>query len=253
MISLNLNEIFRFYRRKEIWVILFYKWSDEESKRLKDEYRTLAEKMYGIIKVGAVDCQEEEELCEEFAAYQIPTIKVFQEAYSDDGERYTGKNEWKAISNFATQKMQSFVSLVNTENFQQFIDRDPAKYKVLLFTERKTTAPIFKALSKQFKDKLLFGEVRKSSQSELITKFGVTQFPTMLVITDPFTFESEKYADELKIDRLTKFLNQYSYKAASYEKKLDFTQLTAAAYRQQSLCGKRTSNICFIFFTSSSV
>jgi Thioredoxin len=104
--------------------------------------------MYGVIKVGAIDCQEDEELCEEFAVYDVPTIKVFQEAYSDEGERYTGNNEWRSIANFATQKMQSFVSLVNKDNYQSFVERDPTKYKVLLFTERKSTAPIFKALSK---------------------------------------------------------------------------------------------------------
>ena len=149
--------------------------------------------------------------------------------------------------------MQSFVSLVNKDNYQQFIENQPTKYKVLLFTERKTTAPIFKALSKQFKDKLLFGEVRKNSESELIAKFGVTQFPTLLVITDPHTNEGEKYEGELKHDRLTKFLNNYSYKTASYEKKLDFIQLSIPAYRQQSVCSKRSSNMCFIFFTSSNV
>jgi hypothetical protein len=82
---------------------------------------------------------------------------------------------------------------------------------VLLFTERKTTAPIFKALSKQFKDKLLFGEVRKS-EADLIQKFKVMTFPTLLAVTDPFTHEGETYSGELKIDRLTKFLNNYSYK-----------------------------------------
>jgi protein disulfide-isomerase A6 len=123
--------------------------------------------------------------------------------------------------------MQSFVSLVNKDNYQSFVERDPTKYKVLLFTERKSTAPIFKALSKQFKDKLLFGEVRKSSDSDLIQKFHITQFPTMLVITEPHSHEGEKYEGELKIDRLTKFLNQYSYKQATYEKKLEFSQLTA--------------------------
>jgi hypothetical protein len=56
VIKLNLEQIFQFYRRREIWVILFYKWNDEESKKMKDEYRTLAEKMYGVLKVGAVDC-----------------------------------------------------------------------------------------------------------------------------------------------------------------------------------------------------
>ena len=77
MIRLNLNEIFQFYRRREIWVILFYRWSDADSKAMKDEYRMLAEKMYGVLKVGAVDCQEDEELCEEFAVYNAPTVMVF--------------------------------------------------------------------------------------------------------------------------------------------------------------------------------
>jgi tRNA(Leu) C34 or U34 (ribose-2'-O)-methylase TrmL len=89
--------------------------------------------------------------------------------------------------------MQSFVSIVTSENYQQFIDRDPSKYKVLLFTERKTTAPIFKALSKQYKDKLLFGEVRKSSEAALVSKFQVTTFPTLLVVTDPAEYQGEAF------------------------------------------------------------
>jgi len=69
---------------------------------------------------------------------------------------------WKSISRAATKMMQSFVSIVTTDNYDQFVQRDPFKYKVLLFTERKSTPPIYKALSKQYKDKLLMGEVRKS-------------------------------------------------------------------------------------------
>lgn len=37
----------------------------------------LAEKMYGIIKVGAVECEDEEELCEEFSVYSVPTLFVY--------------------------------------------------------------------------------------------------------------------------------------------------------------------------------
>jgi hypothetical protein len=61
--------------------------------------------MYGIIKVGAIDCNEDEELCEEFSVYSVPTLLIFTENFRDDGERYTGKMEWKAISNVATSKM----------------------------------------------------------------------------------------------------------------------------------------------------
>jgi len=103
----------------------------------------------------------------------VPKILVFSEHYGDEGEEYTGKREWKGISSFATKKMQNFVSIVSEENFENFIERDPTKYKVLIFTERKSTAPLYKALSKSFKDKLLFGEIR-SSEASLVAKFSVS-------------------------------------------------------------------------------
>jgi hypothetical protein len=68
--------------------------------------------------------------------------------------------------------------------------------------------------------------VRKSSEQALVEKFKVTQFPTLLAITDPSGFEGEMYTGDLKIDRLTKFLNNYSYKTFTFDKKIDFLQLT---------------------------
>jgi|TARA_B110000305_G_C19301390_1_gene569313 hypothetical protein len=63
---MDLGTVFQFYRRSEIWIMLFYDVSKKESQDLKDEYKLLSEKMFGIIKVGAIDCRDEEELCEEF-------------------------------------------------------------------------------------------------------------------------------------------------------------------------------------------
>jgi protein disulfide-isomerase A6 len=54
--------------------------------------------------------------------------------------------------------MESFVEYVTFENYQDFIKKD--LYKVLLFTDKKSTPPLYKALSKEFKGKLIFGEVR---------------------------------------------------------------------------------------------
>ncbi len=61
-----------------------------ESHQYKDEYIRLAEKLYGIIKVAALNCQAEEELCEEFSIYEHPQTLIFTENMKDDGERYTG-------------------------------------------------------------------------------------------------------------------------------------------------------------------
>lgn len=42
----------------------------EKTKNFAEVYKQLAEKLYGIIKVGAIDCLSEEELCEEFGVYE---------------------------------------------------------------------------------------------------------------------------------------------------------------------------------------
>jgi hypothetical protein len=105
VVSLDLQSISQFYRRREIWVLFFHKSNEEDSRKLKDEYKVLAEKMFGIIKIGAIDCLAEEELCEEFGVYDSPTIKIYTETADDDGVKFTGKKEWKSISSAASQKM----------------------------------------------------------------------------------------------------------------------------------------------------
>jgi protein disulfide-isomerase A6 len=119
--------------------------------------------------------------------------------------------DWNAIANFAARKMQSFVSIVSDINYEQFAGRDATtKHKILLFSEKKSTPALFKALSKKFKDKLVFGEV-KSSETDLVKAFGVTKFPTLIAVTDFDSHEGVAYDSELKVDQVTKFLSTYAY------------------------------------------
>merc|ERR1712137_560252 len=118
----------------------------------------------------------------------------------DDGERYRGAMKAGNIANAAAKKMQSFVSFVSMGNYDGFVDRERLeKHKVLLFTEKKTTPAVYKALSKKYLGKAIFGEVRKSD-TELCEKFGVTEFPKIIVLTDPENFSGDEYSGELKVD-----------------------------------------------------
>ena len=87
VILLDLSKVFQFYRRQEIWIIYFFNPKLDECKNFKDEYKSVSEKLYGIIKVGAIDCLQEEELCEEFSVYSVPTVLIFSENIADDGEK----------------------------------------------------------------------------------------------------------------------------------------------------------------------
>jgi len=104
------------------------------------------------------------------------------------------------ISRAATKKMQSFVATVSSSNYDSFVDRDRwTKNKVMLFNDKKITPSVYKAHSKKFLGKLDFAETRHS-ETELIAKFGIDMFPTLLVLTDPEGYAGEKYEGEMKPD-----------------------------------------------------
>ena len=69
------------------------------------------------------------------------------------------------IMNAAAKKMQNFVSVVTSTNLDSFLERDRAtKHKIILFTEKKATPTVYKALSKKYLERLNFGEVKKSDE-----------------------------------------------------------------------------------------
>jgi hypothetical protein len=132
----------------------------------------LASKYYGIFKVAGVDCLEEEELCEDFTVFEHPLIMVFPCNINSEGFKYTGPKDLNQIAGFAVKQMESFTTLIREENYEEFVNSYKDQYKLLLFTEKRSTPPLFRALSKDFKDKLKFGEIR-SSELNLIKKFNI--------------------------------------------------------------------------------
>lgn len=98
-------------------MVLFYKQKDPSSLKLVDNYKSLAEKMYGVAKVGAVECKEELEVCEEFSVSKIPTIMVFTELTTEKGETYYDKMDVNGWQNFISGKMTNFVHDVTAHNF----------------------------------------------------------------------------------------------------------------------------------------
>lgn len=83
--------------------------------------------------------------------------------------------------------MQSFVRSVNSANYESFLKDDESKNKILLFTDKKNTSPLYKSISKTYKDRMSFGEVRKAEEeSGLFAKFNIKDTPTLMALTDPY-------------------------------------------------------------------
>lgn len=159
-----------------------------------------------------------------------------------------------SIMNAAAKKMQSFVSNVNEQNYGSFIERERAtKHKILLFTDKKSTPTIYKALSKKYLNRLNFGEVKQAEEA-LVKRFAIEKFPTILALTDPENDIADTYPGEMTIDQLEKFMNKYAYSTPSKVEVTDFVELTEKKMKggPNALCGPKSSNICVIIFTSGS-
>jgi len=165
------------------------------------------------------------------------------------GERYRGEMVPEKIINAAAKKMQNFVNSVNDGNYDSFVDRDRmTKNKIMLFTDKKSTPTVFKALSKKHIDRLNFGEV-KQSETELLKAFGVTTFPTIIALTEPEDYKGEKYEGDLGVDQLSKWVSTYAYSTPKKVLPTDFQELTEKKVKNGQLCGPKSSNICVIIFT----
>lgn len=237
----NLNTLFR---RTQIWMVNFYHPNCQHCIDMKEEWINVADKLYGIIKVAAVRCDEEEELCEEYNVTSYPTIIYFPENTGQTHQVYTGKKAFQNIADFAVSRMQSFVRLVNKDNFFQFYEGEPGQAKVLLFTSRKSTPPLLKALSKEFKEKVVFGEVR-SSEAELIKRFGVKDFPSIIGLTGDD--DGVRYEGSNKRDEMERWVREFLY-SKKHEGPLvrELTKNLALT----GTCGPTDAKLCFVWLTT---
>jgi protein disulfide-isomerase A6 len=78
---------------------------------------------------------------------------------------------------------------------------------VILVTDKKVTPTLFKALSIEYLDRLVFGEV-KSSSKDIADELQVSSFPSLIV----YTKEGEKivYDGAIKQEQVVRFLDQYA-------------------------------------------
>lgn len=91
------------------------------------------------------------------------------------------------------------------ENF--LANKNETLPKALLFTNKPSTTPLYKALSVDFKDRLSVGEV-KQSEKNIVAEYGIQSFPTLLVVTPEHG--AVKFEGKLNRDSLKSFMEKYA-------------------------------------------
>ena len=248
VLTLKMENLSKLLSRRKIWFVYFFKSKDGDFENMNNKIKEISGQCYGIFNFGAVNCKDDEEICEEYSVYSTPKLLYFPESANENEEEYKGNIDFQSIFKYGAKLMQNFVRVINKDNYNDFTTSHPERYHVLLFTSKKSTPPLFKSLSKDYLNHLNFGEIRQS-ETELIKTFNVDKFPTLMVLTNYETNEIDIFKEDMKYDTIKKFLNKYAYKKMPENKDFKVRELNKNTYEKLGMCsGNDNKNICLIFF-----
>ncbi|KAL3425318.1 hypothetical protein PVAG01_02109 [Phlyctema vagabunda] len=193
-------------------IVEFYAPWCGHCKNLQPAYEKAAQSLKGIAKVAAVDCDEEsnKQFCGTFGVQGFPTLKIVRPG-SKPGrpnvEDYQGPRTAKGIVDAVKEKIPNHVKKVTDKDLETFLADANDTAKALLFTEKGTTSALLKAVAVDFKGIIQVGQIRNSNKAS-VELFGITKFPTLILLPGGKEAEGIVYDGELKKDDIVKFLSQ---------------------------------------------
>jgi protein disulfide-isomerase A6 len=203
------------FSTEHVWVVEFFAPWCGHCKHFAPEYAKAAQSLRGIVKVGAVNCDEQKEVCGAFSVQGFPTIKLFpseltktDKGYTKVPADYNSARSAAALANAATALIPNFAQLLTAANEEKFFSGNEKMAKVVLFTDKDKTPLLYKALAVEFRRGLEFGEIR-SDQRALVKRFNVNKFPTVLVVPAAGA-EPVAYSGSIQFEPIKKFLLPYA-------------------------------------------
>jgi len=147
------------HERDEPWVIMFYKPNDDDSVEAKPEYIKFADTFKEFLKVAAVNCRQQRDICAGASISRFPAVRWFPEDKNKPPEVQEGDMSAKTLGRWASDSMtDNTIALQDRNHLRQWLDgaKGPA---IVLFTDKSTPPPLWKALSREYKNRLNLGVV----------------------------------------------------------------------------------------------
>jgi protein disulfide-isomerase A6 len=141
----------------------------------------------------------------------FPTLKIVVPSSKKPGkprvEDYQGARSAKAIVDAVVERIPNHVKKLTDKDFQGWLSEDEDKPKAILFTEKGTTSALLRALAIDFLGSIKIAQIR-SKESNAVDKFGITEFPTLVLLPGGNEAEPIVYKGEMKKAPMVEFLSQ---------------------------------------------
>lgn len=227
----NYEEFTQLYLKQDFLTgFFFYRSSADHAQIVEYLVNELGLANKNLFKVVAVDCEtlvggDALPICSEEHKDNLPQILFLEppatlinpytkQPMQPIEHRYQGDGTPAAVGSFAKKKMPSFSTKISSKpELDKFLQSDLIENKVILFTNKKETPLLYRALTSEYRDRLEFADVNESVE-EVIKEYNIEKFPTLiaLVKNDDGTYEREEYESDMKIEKLLRFLKRYALK-----------------------------------------
>lgn len=198
-------------------------------QKLGPEYDGAARSLQGIVKFANIDCDVEgnKPICGRYGVQGFPTIKLFPPTKNRVPRDYQGERSGKALIDYAVAALPHSVRKLKAEELAPWISTDPSRGKVLLFSNKPTSSPLYKSLALDFRKSMSFAFARgdqapvtNAARATLGLKIQGTNDLPVLVFFPPRADGQEEfqkgsfdtYEGKLKYDLLKTWLDDIKAK-----------------------------------------
>jgi DnaJ family protein C protein 10 len=104
---------------EDVWFINFYSPRCSHCHELADTWREVAREMFGVIRIGAVNCEDDWQLCRQKGINSYPTLILYPER-----EKFYGDRSRSELVKFALEHVRAQVIELWSGNFKSRVEED---------------------------------------------------------------------------------------------------------------------------------
>jgi hypothetical protein len=203
----NFDGVIGKFREGSVSALWFFKGDNADDDKFLDPYNELAKEMKGMVKITAIDCNENSKFCEKNNVKTTPSVMIYP-PNPMPAFMWEGKMEKKALSGRLGKLVPDMSTVLTGETIDKFLTTDPTKPKVMLFSNKDKVPLIFKALSSEqvLRRTIKFGFV-KEAESAIVSRFKVKKFPTLISVSGAKADTREEYKGDITFAAVHEWVN----------------------------------------------
>jgi len=193
---------------KHVWLIEFYAPWCQHCRRFKPVFERVARDLDGFVKVGAVNCEKEKQLCGVEGVNSYPSIKLKRGSatVAYEGERDAASLKAWALEQLPVRVMNvrkpagldSFFGRDATEGSADAKTRAVETTRFVFFSESAETPAWLKVAANELKGRFEFAEVRSRNEAVAFKLMDSVKFPSLIAVCDGDAERTAEYQGELR-------------------------------------------------------